>query len=843
MKKLLTILLLFCAVSSIAQLPITQNLGSDSTLIRIGNNSKGALRGSLIPSTYTDTTQANAGRIDDYPFAIIATSGDGNTWQRNYLATGWVLIGGGSDPSGLFFKVGGNLFPVTVPSRNIGTLAPYGGAIGLMTNSVVHAIVPDAGFTLSNDTTSTKIFTINPTTKEWGYANWNNGGGGSTPTLQQVLTAGSTLTDNNTIDVDLNNFTIDRADQLNLLSTGFSTLIGTYQEDDDNVGSYIGILRDSVRLEPLYGRLNIDSMRTWSAVADTQYKKPMTWDTRNGRWEYASNWFGGGGGSQNLQQVTDVGNTTTNSIQVGDSLRVQGGTDPFVAMKQATTNQEYRLRVGVGTGLSSQSFSLYDATAGVTRMVMTATGNLLVGGTSAPSSHSRILVQGGASGANIDALPDSTQLDESNIEVMGADYYGSSFPGYGVAMQFNGNANTGSIVGYSKKNFGQLRFTGVTNMIRVIPNASLRFAVNNIEKAALDSNGRFGVGARFPTSWLQVEDSSGSIATGTFNANESRSGNIVEINQAGVNKFAFHTDGSIKMADQTVAPSTPSSGYGALYSRADSLRFKNDAGTEFTLGRSTGSSASPAGNFGNIQLNRNGAFATPGSDSLDFESATGLSVKGNVNVTGLINAADGSSGNPSITFSTSDNEGFWLNGTGNLVMSNQNQNIWQTNTAAMRILNTVQVNWASGDPTATGADVGIARDAAGVLRVTNGSTGVGDLKAKGVTWSGRVLDAQGADVASANNLSLGTDGNAFEITGTTTINLISNTNWQNGSVIRLAFSSSLTVTNNAGTSGSNINILLAGGANFSATANDILTLMLCEIGGTQNWVEVSRSVN
>jgi hypothetical protein len=105
------------------------------------------------------------------------------------------------------------------------------------------------------------------------------------------------------------------------------------------------------------------------------------------------------------------------------------------------------------------------------------------------------------------------------------------------------------------------------------------------------------------------------------------------------------------------------------------------------------------------------------------------------------------------------------------------------------------------------------------------------------------LEAQGADVASANNLSLGTDGNTFEITGTTTINLISNTNWQNGSVIRLVFTSTPTVTNNAGTSGSNINILLAGGANFSATANDILTLLLCEISGVQNWVEVGRSVN
>lgn len=45
-----------------------------------------------------------------------------------------------------------------------------------------------------------------------------------------------------------------------------------------------------------------------------------------------------------------------------------------------------------------------------------------------------------------------------------------------------------------------------------------------------------------------------------------------------------------------------------------------------------GGGGSPAGNFGNLQINRNGAFAVAGSDSLDFESATGLSVKGIVNV-------------------------------------------------------------------------------------------------------------------------------------------------------------------------------------------------------------------
>ena len=843
MKKLLLIFSLLFAAKSFAQYPLIQGLGNDSTLIRVGQNYKGGIKGGLINMSVADTTAANLLRIKAYPGAQIYTD-DGSVWIRNITATGWSLLGGGVSPSGSFWAIGGNLFPVTVPSRNIGTLAPYGGAIGLMTNSVVHAIVPDAGFTLSNDTTSTKIFTINPTTKEWGYANWNNGGGGSTPTLQQVLTAGSTLTDNNTIDVDLNNFTIDRADILNLFSTGLSLSLGTYQEDDDNVGSYISILRDSVRLEPLYGQLNIDSMRTWSAVADTQYKKPMTWDTRNGRWEYASNWFGGGGGSQNLQQVTDVGNTTTNSIQVGDSLRVQGGTDPFVAMKQATSNQEYRLRVGVGTGLSSQSFSLYDATAVKNRMVITATGNMVLGGTSAPSSHSRLLIYGFSSGSNIDALPDSTLSDESNIEAMGADYYGSSFPAYGVAMQFNGNANTGSIMNYSKKNFGQVRFTGVTNFLRVIPNASLRFATNNTERMVLDSFGNVGINVQVPSYKFQIEAATGATTTPFYvNDSEDNADYVAQFRKAGVLKTGIGTNGDITMIDMT-APSTPSSGYGVMYVNTDSLRFKNDAGTEFTLGRSTGSSASPAGNFGNIQLNRNGAFATPGSDSLDFESATGLSVKGNVNVTGLINAADGSSGNPSITFSTSDNEGFWLNGTGNLVMSNQNQNIWQTNTAAMRIKSTIQLSFSSGDPTTDGADVGITRDAAGVLRVTNGSTGVGDLKAKGVTWSGRVLDAQGADVASsAGAISLGSDGNSFEITGTAAITLISNVNWQNGSEVTLLFTSTATLTDGTANSGTDIGMELAGNTNFTGSAGATLTLILSEIGGTQRWREKCRSVN
>ena len=108
-------------------------------------------------------------------------------------------------------------------------------------------------------------------------------------------------------------------------------------------------------------------------------------------------------------------------------------------------------------------------------------------------------------------------------------------------------------------------------------------------------------------------------------------------------------------------------------------------------------------------------------------------------------------------------------------------------------------------------------------------------------FDGRVLEAQGADVASANNLVLGGDGNAFEITGTTEVQLISNLSWQNGSRVTLLFTSTPTVKHSTATSSTNITILLAGAADFIASAGDTLTLILSEIGGTQAWREISRA--
>lgn len=108
-----------------------------------------------------------------------------------------------------------------------------------------------------------------------------------------------------------------------------------------------------------------------------------------------------------------------------------------------------------------------------------------------------------------------------------------------------------------------------------------------------------------------------------------------------------------------------------------------------------------------------------------------------------------------------------------------------------------------------------------------------------VLLANRLNLAKGADVASAGTLTLGTDGNTFGITGTTTINYITIANWQAGSIITLIFAASLTVTHNAGSVPAGTQaILLSGAGNLSATANDTLTL----VNDGTTWREIARCV-
>lgn len=99
----------------------------------------------------------------------------------------------------------------------------------------------------------------------------------------------------------------------------------------------------------------------------------------------------------------------------------------------------------------------------------------------------------------------------------------------------------------------------------------------------------------------------------------------------------------------------------------------------------------------------------------------------------------------------------------------------------------------------------------------------------------RFIEAEGANVASTGNMTLGSDGNAFHITGTTTINSIVVTNWVAGAVITLYFDNATPpqLTDMGGASGQ---FRLAGTVNWTPTQDSTITLRLT---GT-TWTEIAR---
>jgi hypothetical protein len=104
------------------------------------------------------------------------------------------------------------------------------------------------------------------------------------------------------------------------------------------------------------------------------------------------------------------------------------------------------------------------------------------------------------------------------------------------------------------------------------------------------------------------------------------------------------------------------------------------------------------------------------------------------------------------------------------------------------------------------------------------------------TVDGRFEEDKGANVVAANDLTLGLDGNLFIIPGNTQINAITTANWQAGSTIKLEFTGTPTIKNNTAGGGGTAPILLAGGVDYIAAANDVLTLVY---DGT-NWHETAR---
>jgi sporulation protein YlmC with PRC-barrel domain len=102
-------------------------------------------------------------------------------------------------------------------------------------------------------------------------------------------------------------------------------------------------------------------------------------------------------------------------------------------------------------------------------------------------------------------------------------------------------------------------------------------------------------------------------------------------------------------------------------------------------------------------------------------------------------------------------------------------------------------------------------------------------------WHRRTsLGAEGQSLASAASITIPAGADTVFITGTTNIATITTATAHHGQEVSLMFSTSLTVQNSG-------NLKLAGGANFSATADDMITFVYNSNDGA--WREKARSVN
>jgi len=134
------------------------------------------------------------------------------------------------------------------------------------------------------------------------------------------------------------------------------------------------------------------------------------------------------------------------------------------------------------------------------------------------------------------------------------------------------------------------------------------------------------------------------------------------------------------------------------------------------------------------------------------------------------------------------------------------------------LVHTTGAETVAGNKTFSGTNThsGAATFSGGAT-VSSGQT----LEVSGVLTLSKGADialSKGADIASANDLALGTDGNYFDITGTTTINGM--TDKAAGTVIKLHFDGAVTLTHAGSPSAGYTKLYCIGAANYTTTAGD-----------------------
>lgn len=211
--------------------------------------------------------------------------------------------------------------------------------------------------------------------------------------------------------------------------------------------------------------------------------------------------------SDTLDDVTGRGNTTTNSIEVGDikstgDITIDNSSgDPFLKFK--TTAQEYVVRIDQS---DSEKFQIRDTTNNETRLTIDTSGNLGIG-----------------------TINPSRKLD------INGDAQIISDAGTGLRI-VTGNTSEGYLIfGDAEDNsMGGIAYNNSTNKLSIDS--------NNIEAITIDSSGNVGIGATNPNALLHIRKDDDTIYDPTADDGQRGIGATIQLNN---NSTTTNTFGQI----------------------------------------------------------------------------------------------------------------------------------------------------------------------------------------------------------------------------------------------------------------------------------------------------------
>lgn len=145
----------------------------------------------------------------------------------------------------------------------------------------------------------------------------------------------------------------------------------------------------------------------------------------------------------------------------------------------------------------------------------------------------------------------------------------------------------------------------------------------------------------------------------------------------------------------------------------------------------------------------------------------------------------------------------------------------------------------------SGNDTFFGYGTVGTLYIGTGNAQIAAIETiEGVQVTCRLREGMNADIASAGTVTFGLNGNSADITGNTTVDLISEGTWDEGNWIRAFFTAALTIRHNNNGAGGAGAIMLDGSINATTAASCRFIFELRSDpadGNALKWWEMGRS--